>query len=158
MKPLFPEVTVNGEVVPAAEIAAEAQMHPAPKDKPGLAWRAAARALAVRALLLQAAARAGVDVTPAQLGPGREESADEAMIRAFIEAEVDPDPVTEADCQAAFEKRPSEAANMSYDDVVKPLFDSLEKAAWTRAAGALVDRLVSEAQIEGVDMAQPRVA
>ena len=49
MKPLLTDVTVNGEVIPAALIAAEAQNHPAPPGKPGLAWRAAAEALAVRA-------------------------------------------------------------------------------------------------------------
>ena len=41
--PLLPEVAVNGETIPAAAIAAEAQLHPAPPGKPGLAWRAAAR-------------------------------------------------------------------------------------------------------------------
>ena len=37
MKPLLPEIVVNGEVIPAALIATEAQNHPAPKSKPGLA-------------------------------------------------------------------------------------------------------------------------
>lgn len=60
MTPLLPEVVVNGETIPPAAIAAEAQMHPAPAGKPGLAWRAAARALAVRALLRQEAARTGL--------------------------------------------------------------------------------------------------
>ncbi len=47
MGPLLPEVVVNGETIPAARIAAEAQMHLAPQGKPGLTWGAAARALAV---------------------------------------------------------------------------------------------------------------
>ncbi len=153
MKPLFPEVVVNGQVVPAAEIAAEAQMHRAPKDKPGLAWRAAARALAVRALLLQAATMACLTPEPRSLGEGREESPEEALIRSYIDQRIEPDPVTEADCRAAYEERPPEAADMSYDDVVKALFESLERAAWTRAARDLVADLVAEADIEGVDMA-----
>ncbi|NCO17517.1 MAG: peptidase, partial [Alphaproteobacteria bacterium] len=62
--PLQPELCVNGEVIPAAAIAAEAQNHPAPPGKPGLAWRAAARALAVRALLLQEARRLGLSPAP----------------------------------------------------------------------------------------------
>ena len=41
-RPLFPEITVNGTVLSAAAIAAEAQNHPAPAGKPGLAWRRAA--------------------------------------------------------------------------------------------------------------------
>ena len=46
MKPLLPPVTVNGVTISPERIAAEAQNHPAPKGKPGLAWKAAARALA----------------------------------------------------------------------------------------------------------------
>ena len=48
MKPLLPPVTVNGVTISPERIAAEAQNHPAPKGKPGLAWKAAARALALR--------------------------------------------------------------------------------------------------------------
>ena len=48
MKPLLPDVTVNGVLIDPALIANEAQNHPAPQGKPGLAWQAAARALAVR--------------------------------------------------------------------------------------------------------------
>ena len=36
---LFPDVVVNNETIPSAAIAAEAQNHTAPKDKPGIAWR-----------------------------------------------------------------------------------------------------------------------
>ncbi|MDE3081390.1 MAG: peptidase, partial [Paracoccaceae bacterium] len=81
--PLFPEVSVNGEVIPAARIAAEAQIHPAPREKPGLAWRAAARALAVRALLLQEARHRGLEADPMDLGPGQRETEEEALIRAL---------------------------------------------------------------------------
>ena len=55
MKPLLPDVTVNGVLIDPTLIANEAQNHPAPQGKPGLAWQAAARALAVRTLLLQEA-------------------------------------------------------------------------------------------------------
>ena len=64
MTPLLPEVCVNGEIIAAERIAAEAQNHPAPHGKPGLAWKAAARALAVRTLLLQEARRQGIDTRP----------------------------------------------------------------------------------------------
>ena len=58
-RPLQPDLVVNGEVIPARLIAAEAQNHVAPAGKPGFAWVAAARALAIRALLLQEAGRLG---------------------------------------------------------------------------------------------------
>jgi peptidyl-prolyl cis-trans isomerase C len=99
-RPLQPEVTVNGEAIPARLIAAEAQNHAAPAGKPGLAWRAAARALAVRALLLQEARRLGLAPEPRTLGPGRRESEDEALIRAVIEARVRPQPPDDAACRA----------------------------------------------------------
>ncbi len=103
---LQPALVVNGETVPAAAIAAEAQNHPAPPGKPGLAWRAAARALAIRALLLQEASRLGLAPAPRSLGVGRRETDDEALIRAVIEARVAPDPPSEAACRATYARHP----------------------------------------------------
>ena len=37
MTPMMSQITVNGEVIPTDAIAAEAQLHPAPKGKPGIA-------------------------------------------------------------------------------------------------------------------------
>ena len=103
--PLQPEVEVNGEVIASALIAAEAQNHPAPPGKPGLAWRAAARALAVRALLLQEARRLGLAPTPCEVAPGRRETDDEALVRAVIEANVRPVAPDEATCRAFYSVR-----------------------------------------------------
>lgn len=103
---MFPEVVVNGEVVPRATIVAEALNHPAPRDKPLLAWSKAARALAVRALLLQEARRRGLAVEPAELAPGRFESEEEATIRALLEDALDLPPVTGAAIRAEWEKNP----------------------------------------------------
>lgn len=107
MTPLLPEVVVNGETIPPAAIAAEAQMHPAPAGKPGLAWRAAARALAVRALLRQEAARTGLLPEPRPLGEGRRETEEEALIRALIEERVAPPAPDEAVVRAAWERDPA---------------------------------------------------
>jgi peptidyl-prolyl cis-trans isomerase C len=98
--PLQNDVGVNGVTIPVARIAAEAQLHPAPPGKPGLAWRAAARALAVRELLLQEADRLGVDARPRDLGAGKRETDEEALIRAVIEARLRPEPPGEAACRA----------------------------------------------------------
>jgi len=150
--PLFPDVIVNGETIPSAEIAAEAQNHTAPSDKPGLAWRAAARALAVRSLLLQAAAKDGMEPAPEPRGPGREETGSEALIRAYIDKNLQLAPITEADCRKIYEARPEEAAKLSYDDVVRDIHEGLERTAWKNAANNLVTKLVEAAQISGVDM------
>ena len=42
---LYPDLVINGELVPHAVVAAETQNQEAPKGKPGIAWRKAANAL-----------------------------------------------------------------------------------------------------------------
>ena len=105
--PLFPEITVNGEVIPSAAIAAEAQNHSAPKGKPGLAWRMAARALTVRKLLLEEAARRGIQATPATVGPGLTETPEEAQIRALLEVAITVTPPSEVELMAVWVKDPT---------------------------------------------------
>lgn len=104
---LFPDVVVNGETIPSAAIAAEAQNHAAPKDKPGIAWRKAAQALAIRALLLQEAQRRALEADPEELAPGRVETEDEARIRALLDEALAIDPVTEEAVHAEWAKDPS---------------------------------------------------
>ncbi len=85
---LFPDVTVNGETVPHEMVAAEAQNHTGPKGKPGVAWQKAAKAIAIRTLLLQEASRRGLVPEPAEVGPGRFETDEEALIRGLLEQAV----------------------------------------------------------------------
>ncbi len=105
-KPLFSDVTVNGEEIPISAIAAEAQNHAAPKGKPGLAWRAAARAMVIRTLLLQEAASRSLAPDPAEVGPGKFETDEEALIRAVMEAEISPPPPGEDELRAIWTKNP----------------------------------------------------
>ena len=78
--PVLPEhdITVNGSVITARDVAAEMQHHPA--DSPGAAWEAAARALVVRRLLLDAAAEAGTGTAS--------EAEEDAAISALLAAEI----------------------------------------------------------------------
>ncbi|WP_343079282.1 peptidylprolyl isomerase [Ostreiculturibacter nitratireducens] len=105
MGPLLSDITVNGEVIPAATIAAEAQMHAAPKGKPGIAWRAAGRALAVRALLLQEARARGLTPQPASDGE-RAETEEEALIRQLLDEAVQPPAPAEEDVRATYDADP----------------------------------------------------
>ncbi len=105
-KPLFPDVVVNGTALVAADIAAEAQNHHAPKGKPGLAWRKAARALATRQLLLETAAARGVAAAPRELAPGKVETDEEAQIRALLEAVLEPQAVDDASLRSAYDRNP----------------------------------------------------
>jgi peptidyl-prolyl cis-trans isomerase C len=143
--PLQPEVVVNGQPIPARDIATEAQNHPAPPGKPGLAWRAAARALAVRALLLQEATRLGIAAEPRELAPGRRETPEEALIRALIEARVAPEPPSEAACRA-HHARHAEAfrAPTLYAAAHILLPAAPEDAAAREGAGTLARALLAE--------------
>ena len=80
------EVRVNGVTIPREQISREVQHHPAPT--PAEAWKAAARALVVRELLLQEARRLDVPCRPLADEDGRRETEDEAVLRALIEQEV----------------------------------------------------------------------
>lgn len=86
---LFPDLVVNGEAVPHAVVAAEAQNHEAPRGKPGIAWRKAANAVAMRTLLLQEARRKDLSADPQELAPGKFETPEEALIRTVLEASID---------------------------------------------------------------------
>lgn len=86
---MFPDLIVNGETVPHAQVAAEAQNHSAPKGKPGIAWRKAANAVAIRTLLLQEARRRGLSADPVEVGQGRFETDEEALIRGLLETAVE---------------------------------------------------------------------
>jgi len=95
-------VSVNGIVIPREAIARETQNHPA--AKPYQAWQAAARALAIRELLVQEARRLGVEGVPAGDGHGRHETRDEARVRALIEREVKTPEPDAAACRRYYEQ------------------------------------------------------
>lgn len=148
---LFPDVVVNGETIPSAAIAAEAQNHGAPKDKPGIAWRKAAQALAIRALLLQEARARGLAPDPLELAPGRWETEDEALIRALLDAAVQPAPVTEDAIRAEWAKGPDRYRSAPLWDVshilcaCDPRVEGERSAAEARAA-AILARLEGDAK------------
>ena len=103
MNSVVRDVVVNGEAIPSAVIAAEAQNHNAPSDKPGSAWRSAAQALVIRTLLLQEAGRLGLAADPQMLASDKRETDEEALIRAVLDQELEATDVTEADCKQIFE-------------------------------------------------------
>ncbi|WP_209424673.1 peptidylprolyl isomerase [Pararhodobacter sp. SW119] len=106
MKPLLPPIVVNGTTISAERIAAEAQNHPAPKGKPGHAWQAAARALALRELMLQEARARGFTPAPVEVAPGQIETEEEALVRQVMEIGVTPAPVDEAALRERYDAAP----------------------------------------------------
>lgn len=99
------KVRVNGTTIGRSAIAQEAQNHAA--ASPAEAWRDAARALAVRELLLQEGRRLGLAVEAQSDGEGRRETNDEALIRTLIEHEVSVPEPTDAECLRVFQANAS---------------------------------------------------
>lgn len=136
-------VRVNGTTIGRAAIAQEVQNHSAPT--PAEAWRDAARALAIRELLLQEGRRLGLAVEAQSDGEGRRETHDEALIRTLVEHEVKVPEPTEAECRRVFE---AHAARFR----TPPLFEvrhillPLPKGADKAAVKARAIELISELQ------------
>jgi peptidyl-prolyl cis-trans isomerase C len=148
---LFPDVVVNCEVIPSATVAAEAQNHAAPKDKPGIAWRKAAQALAIRALLLQEARARGLEADPEELSPGRVETEDEALIRALLDQALAIAPVTEEAIRAEWARDPGRYRSAPLWDVSHILCacdprDAAETAMAGARAQGILQRLKGDAK------------
>ena len=148
---LFPDVIVNGETILSAAIAAEAQNHSAPKDKPGIAWRKAAQALAIRTLLLQEARARRLTADPEELAPGRVETEEEALIRALLDDALSIAPVTDADVRTEWAKDPDRFRSSPLWDVSHILCacdprDDTDRAMAEARAQAVLTRLDGDAK------------
>lgn len=99
--PAYGEVRVNSVEISPEAIAQEIQHHPAPD--PATAWMEAARALAVRELLLQEARRLGIEPEPEVDDAGRVEAEDDAMVRAVLEDQLQPAIPGEEECRRFYE-------------------------------------------------------
>lgn len=101
--PDFGEVRVNGVEIPPEAIAQEIQHHPAPD--PATAWREAARALAVRELLLQEAARLGLSAEPETDDAGRHETDEDTLIAALLDQELEVAEPSEEECRRFYDSQ-----------------------------------------------------
>ncbi|MDT7527774.1 peptidylprolyl isomerase [Sphingopyxis sp. SE2] len=99
--PSFGEVSVNGVEISPEAIAQEIQHHPAASPKE--AWREAARALAVRELLLQEARRLELEAEPEEDEAGARETEEDAVVRALLEEAVIPETPGEAEARRYYE-------------------------------------------------------
>lgn len=98
-------ISVNGEQISSAAIAAETQNHNAPPDRPGDAWRTAARALVIRSLLLQEANRLDLKPAPQFISGDKLETDEEALIRAVLDRKLEAAEVSEADCKLIYQRQ-----------------------------------------------------
>lgn len=99
--PTFGEVRVNGVEIRPEAIAEEIQHHPAPDAE--TAWIEAARALAVRELLLQEARQRGLAPEPLPDESRRTEIEEDALVRVLLEEEVQPAMPGELECRRYYE-------------------------------------------------------
>lgn len=97
----FGEVRVNGVEITPEAISQEIQHHPAPDAES--AWVEAARALAVRELLLQEARRLGIEAEPETDEAGRVEADEDAIVRALLEEEMEHAQAGEEECRRFYE-------------------------------------------------------
>lgn len=99
--PSFGEVSVNGVEIDPEAIAREIQHHPAADGE--AAWQEAARALALRELLLQEAQRLGLEPEPERDTAGRRETEEDAVVRALLEREVQSATAGEEECHRYYQ-------------------------------------------------------
>jgi peptidyl-prolyl cis-trans isomerase C len=148
-------VSVNGVTIPRDAIAREAQHHPAPK--PVAAWKSAAQALIIRELLLQRALAIGILPAPSCDSRGRRETEEEALIRGLIEQEVTtPEPDDET-CRRYYRQnrrrfRSEGGTELPYEAVAGRIAEYLRENVTRRALAQYVARLVSAADIAGIEL------
>jgi peptidyl-prolyl cis-trans isomerase C len=131
--PSFGEVIVNGVEIDPEAIAQEIQHHPAPDAE--TAWIEAARALAVRELLLQEARRRGLEPEPETDEAGRSEAEDDALVRMLLEEEVQPAHAGEAECRRYYDANVERFRTPDLFDAAHILIEpeGEDEAAWASA-------------------------
>lgn len=141
--PTFGEVRVNGVEITPEAIAQEIQYHPAPDAE--TAWTEAARALAVKELLLQEARRLGIEGAPEQDEGGRAEDDDDAAVRSLLEETIEPALPDEAECLRFYEANVARFRTPDLFDAAHVLIEpeTDDEAGWA-AARLQAERIIAE--------------
>lgn len=153
-------VVTDGVQIPESLIAQEAQNHPG--GSPEEVRAAAAHALAVRALLLDRAAELGLVAEPELDERGREETPEEALVRAVLAEEVDPETPTEAECRRVYDATPGKFRTPVLYEASHILFaiegedDTAVEAA--RLAAETVGQMLRETPARFADLAKTHSA
>jgi peptidyl-prolyl cis-trans isomerase C len=139
-------ISVNGVAIPRAAVAREAQHHPA--ATPGASLRAAAEALVVRELLLQAAPAARLEAMPLAAG-GKRETDEEALIRSVVDNAVRVPEPGEEELRRYYDNnrarfRSSELIEARHILVAAPSSDQKAYEAARRKAEAIADDLADD--------------
>lgn len=142
-------VLVGGREIPEAAIAAEAQHHPAPDA--ASARVAAARALAVRQLLLDEAERQDIAAVTAHDESGRSLAEDDARIEALLAQELTIPEADEQTCRRYYERHRARFVSPALVEAAHILIaadpaDSFATGLATGDARTLIRKLEQEPQ------------
>jgi hypothetical protein len=146
-------VVVDAVEIPERLIAEEAQHHPAASVAE--ARRLAGKALAVRAHLLSRAAELGLEPDPLVDEDGREETREEALIRAVLDAEVERVEPDAVECERFWRSRPDlfpagDGTTVPFERAHEAIRRRLSERAWAGAAARYVAGLAETARADGV--------
>ncbi|QJB70304.1 peptidylprolyl isomerase [Parasphingorhabdus halotolerans] len=136
-----PALAVNGTEIPPDAIAAEAQNHPA--KNPEEAWSEAARALAIKTLLLAEADRLSIEPPLIDDENGRKLLPDDARIEALLEQEVEIPTADEATCRRYYEQNITQFSSPDLVEASHILFAAPQddKKRYTKAELNAVDTI-----------------
>ena len=145
-----PAIKLNGVTLPPQMIAAEAQHHPA--RTPAAAFHAAARALIIRTLLLEEAARLGLNAEPELVAKGKRETAEEAQIRLLLERSISMHEPSEAECCAYYRDHAGQFRAPDLTEASHILFAAgpSDDAGWAEAEEAARAALAELSQRPGL--------
>lgn len=129
-------IVVDGVALPERLVAEEAQNHPAAGAE--AARTAAAHALAIKALLLDRAHQLGLTPDPERDEDGREETPEEALVRAVLDAEIEVQRPGEEECRRVYDSAPERFLTPSLTQASHILFapKGEHEADWADAHAA----------------------
>lgn len=147
-----PPIYVDGVHIAESAIAAEAQHHVA--NSGAEARAAAARALVIRHLLLRRARELNLEPEPLLDGEGREETADEALIRQVLAIEAPGEEPSEIECRRVYDtsKQRFSAPEIFEASHILIEFDGPGASGWV-AAHQRAKKLIGQL-LAGADFAQ----
>lgn len=136
-------IVIDGVALPERLIAEEAQNHPA--ATPEAARMAAAHALAIKALLLDRAHQLGLSPQSETDEDGREETPEEALIRAVLDVEIEVERPSGAECRRVYDSTPERFRAPPLTQASHILFapKGEDAAAW-RSAHAAASAAIAE--------------
>lgn len=151
-------IVVDGVEIPESLVAQEAQNHP--EATAAEAWAAAGHALAIRALLLARARELDLAPEPELDEAGREETPDEALIRAVLDAELEIGSPSQAECRRVYEAqrarfRAPPLCEVSHILVSAPADDAAAREAAREAAAGMIETL-ARGECEFAELASRR--